>query len=291
MNDIFVNEDISKPENRVNLALFHLQMIPEFHDWFCDKLKISTASIIYPVQNVGSGRPDYVVKIGNNTIGYIEVELGGENASQLNNYNFMLKGHKVFSITGFPTGKEDLSLQEISKYITKLIFEIPNTQAKISLQYLSKLIDNFINPSTQNSRQPVSDKVLANPFVNEFLESLVAYKPGTNITKPTPGYYYIDTVQTEGFSFRVYSRKSTSRSLSLLSISGGRSEITFLSATKYRKYLEHKNEKDVESFFELIVTKLKAPILGLGESNRVNVPISLVQVNLHELVEKITHLI
>ena len=32
MNDIFVREDIAKPENRVNLALFHLQMDDKFHN-------------------------------------------------------------------------------------------------------------------------------------------------------------------------------------------------------------------------------------------------------------------
>lgn len=37
-DDIFVNEDISKPENRINLALFHLQMNSNFHNWFFNKL-------------------------------------------------------------------------------------------------------------------------------------------------------------------------------------------------------------------------------------------------------------
>lgn len=85
-DNIFVNEDISKPENRVNLTLFHLQMDESFHIWFCSKLKIPISSILFPVKNSVGDRPDYIIKNNGLTIGYAEVELGDENISQLESY-------------------------------------------------------------------------------------------------------------------------------------------------------------------------------------------------------------
>ncbi|MFZ2724759.1 MAG: hypothetical protein WAX77_00735 [Methylococcaceae bacterium] len=85
-DDIFVNEDISKPENRVNLALFHLQMNDVFHQWFCERLQLPVTSIIYPTKNINANRADYIVKEGDKILAYIEVELGNENKPQLSSY-------------------------------------------------------------------------------------------------------------------------------------------------------------------------------------------------------------
>ena len=59
--DPFVNEDIAKPENRTNLALFALMNIPHFSDWIVHRLGLPQDTVIYPPQNVaGNLRPDFV---------------------------------------------------------------------------------------------------------------------------------------------------------------------------------------------------------------------------------------
>ncbi len=119
MEDIFVREDIAKPENRVNLALFHLQMDEGFHKWFCEELQLPVSAIIYPTENLSGDRPDLIVKDGDKTIGYIEVELGDENKSQLSTYRYKYANDKtkIFSITGKSFHNSDLSLEEISAFL------------------------------------------------------------------------------------------------------------------------------------------------------------------------------
>lgn len=90
MTKIHFKEDTAKPENRVNLTFFHLLMYDEFSDYVNDKIKIDKDAVIYPSPNLvveefnSPKRPDFVIKNDNQTIGYIEVELGRENQKQLN---------------------------------------------------------------------------------------------------------------------------------------------------------------------------------------------------------------
>src|SRR5215207_9094541 len=76
---LFVNEDIAKAENRVNLALFGLMLIPAVRTWVLDQLKLPIDSTLYPPQNVGVGRPDLVVVSSDNiVVAWMEIELGEE---------------------------------------------------------------------------------------------------------------------------------------------------------------------------------------------------------------------
>jgi hypothetical protein len=87
----FVKEDVNKPENRTNLALFGLMLIPGIRTWLLKRLGLPVDSIMYPPQNVLGGRPDFVVVGPNETVeAWIEVELGGENQAQLAQYRARL---------------------------------------------------------------------------------------------------------------------------------------------------------------------------------------------------------
>ncbi len=295
MKDIFVNEDISKPENRVNLALFHLQMVNDFHNWFCKKLNIPESSLIYPIENLSGDRPDYVVKNDNKIIGYIEVELGDENKSQLLRYRNKYENEniKIFSITGKPAHNSDLSLEEIGNFLKNNLPNFANQQIVLSAKYLIKLIETFSKNTPTKSRNPVSEEVLNRPFVKRLLEALKDYQPESNLRRAVPGKYYCDTTSKKGFSFRVYSVESTlqTKSISLLSITKGRDFITFLSAEKYRKYLNHKNESDVENWINYIQNVLKLPIDKINFAQRLEAPISSVEKHFDELIKVIVPLI
>ena len=75
-DDLFVNEDISKPENRVNLALFSLMQQDWFREWILKRLCLPTDAVVYPTTNVGSRRPDFKVERDGSELAMIEVELG-----------------------------------------------------------------------------------------------------------------------------------------------------------------------------------------------------------------------
>lgn len=295
MNDIFVREDIAKPENRVNLALFHLQMDDTFHTWFCRKLGIPSTSIIYPTENLTGDRPDFIIKDDDIIIGYIEVELGNENTAQLSSYKYKYESDsiRIFSITGKSNHTSNLSLEEIRNYLSNNIESFSNQQKKVSALYLIKLIDTYSNYNLSYSRIPVSDEVLKRPFVEKLLSALQKFTPEPNQKRAVPGRYYIDTASEKGFSFRVYSVESTlqTKTISLLSITKGRDFVTFLSAEKYRKYLNHKNESDVENWISFIQNKLKLPIGKISFAGRSESPILLVEKNIDELIQVIIPLI
>ena len=295
MEDIFVREDIAKPENRVNLALFHLQMDNNFHKWFCTKLNIPKTSIIYPTENLSGDRPDYVIRNAKKTIGYVEVELGDENKSQLSSYRFKYENDqiKIFSISGKSSQNSDLSLEEISSYLNKQLNLQSNDQKKQSAKYLIKLIETYTINNISYSRNPVSEEVLNRPFVNKLLDTLKEYQPEPSQKRATPGQYYCDTNSEKGFSFRVYSIESTlqTKSISLLSITKGRDFITFLSADKYRKYLNHKDEADVKNWIDYIQNYLKLPIHKISFAGRRESPISTVNKYFDDLIKVIIPLI
>jgi hypothetical protein len=290
MLDIFVREDIAKPENRVNLAIFHLQMIEEFHNWFCSKLHISNDSVIYPTENLEGDRPDFIIKEGDHIHGYIEVELGGENKSQLAIYRkkYESDNRKVFSISGKKLQESNLGLDEIKSFLLNNS-SYHNNQTKLSVAYLVKLIDTI--DIISYSRNPVSQEVLNRPFVNNLLTALNNYRPDINQTRAEPGKYYCDTNSPKGFSFRVYTPFAIQKSLSLLSITKGCDQITFLSAEKYRRYLAHKSISDIENWIIFITKKLGLPIDRIDFNGRSNLSISTVNNYFDEMVMRIKKLI
>lgn len=293
MNDIFVREDIAKPENRINLAIFHLQMIEEFHRWFCTKLGLPKEAVIYPTENLAGDRPDFIIKNGQHTLGYIEVELGGENKTQLLNYRnkYEKNSRRVFSITGLKTPTSDLGLDELKTFLLTQYDNTNNSQTKMSIDYLFKLIDTYTNNVSSYSRNPVSKEVLERPFVNNLLTALCNYKPDTNQKRAEPGKYYCDTNSPKGFSFRVYSPYAAQKSLSLLSITKGSEYITFLSAEKYRHYLAHKSINDVESWIAFITKKLSLPVDKKEFDGRANISLSIVSNYFDDLITHIKKLI
>jgi len=295
MEDIFVREDIAKPENRVNLALFHFQMDDSFHKWFCAKLNIPETSTIYPTENLSGDRPDYIIRNDDEIIGYVEVELGDENKSQLASYRSKYESDqiKIFSISGKSHHNSDLSLEEISGFLSKQINSFNSEQKKLSAKYLIKLIETYINDIASYSRNPVSEEVLNRPFVNRLLDALKDYQPDPNHKRAVPGQYYCDTNSPKGFSFRVYSLESTlqTKSISLLSITKGRDFVTFLSEEKYKKYLNHKNDTEINNWLNFIKNTLNLPIDKKGLNGRIESPINIVDKYLSELVAVIIPLI
>ena len=97
--DMFVNEDTSKPENRVNLALFSLVQQDWFREWILKKLCLPADAVVYPPTNVGSRRPDFKVTRDGSELAMIEVELGA-NLGQAEDYREKFHNQGVKTIWG-----------------------------------------------------------------------------------------------------------------------------------------------------------------------------------------------
>lgn len=283
-NDIFVSEDISKPENRVNLAIFALQIYEPFHIWLLRKLKIDSGCIIYPTINTEGNRPDYIIKLDNKIIGYIEVECG-DDPEQIKRFKskFENQERKVYTILGREKYNGDLSLEEIADFLKNEIINVKNAQTIVSFKHLIKLIEVSIENRSNNKRVEVSSKMLINPFVSELLFKLkkVDKAPGAN--RPIPGHIYYDTVGEEGFSLKVYSPKGAMKHISLLNISGGKGFVNFQSAKKYDEYLNDRNESVVHEWIDFIESKLKLRITKLEYNSRTNTTVDMVLNNIEEM--------
>jgi hypothetical protein len=289
-----IKEDTSKPENRVNITLFHLLMNERFDIYFKEKLKLPLDSIIYPSSNLiieefqSSMRPDFVIKVGDNVIGHIEVELGGENSAQMKNYRNST-GLPVYSIVGKSEFGGDLSLEELYVFIKNL--SVPEySQAGKSFELLSRLILHYcINGNfNDNKRTIISDKMRASNIIRRLYEYFGTEKILEN-SSCERGKLMIDTVKEGGFSIRVFSINTGSHGLSIMNQRGGRPAIYFPSHAKLIKYLPA-DEELCNEYSNLILSLGFKEMYHLGESEQARLPLELVEKNLEKffnIIEKI----
>ncbi len=138
----FSREDLSKPENRVNVALFGCMTIPELKRRLLERLSLDPELVIRPERVPNSPlRPDFAARRGGMTVAYIEVELGGRNDTQGESYRKMKK--PVYWIVGkknYRNPRHDLSLEEIQE-IADEVAKTANAQAKENLKHLSTVIE------------------------------------------------------------------------------------------------------------------------------------------------------
>ncbi len=299
-----IKEDTAKPENRTNLALFSVLMIPEIHSFFCNSLKISASSIIFPSPNLQteefdlSLRPDFKIiknftKI-ENVKGYIEIELGSEDQEQISNYKSKTNV-PIFSIVGkekYLQENGDLSLEGIYRKTKEIELKYRGTQIFASLLHFQKLIEYYIienNFSSSSKRAPISDKMMKSKIiqdvVNYFGKDKIIF-----IGKIEQGKLLLNTVKENGFSIRVYSRKSTNNSVSLMNRQAGRLELEFPSTIKLTEYFPHKTNEAL-GFADLISDLGAYDISNLGERQRAKLPISVVEQNINKFLTAIERLL
>ena len=107
--DIFIREDLSKPENRINVAMFGLMTQDWFRTWFLERLDLSTDAVVYPPVNESGKRPDFRVdSFDGSVLARIEVELGAD-PGQVANYAKTF-AEPVKSVFGRRSHGGDLSL-------------------------------------------------------------------------------------------------------------------------------------------------------------------------------------
>lgn len=272
--NIHFKEDTTKPENRVNLTLFHLLMIDEINNFVKSRLKIPLDSIIRPSPNLTteefdlSGRPDFEINHKNNIIGYIEVELGDEDTAQISNYK--KSGKHIYSIVGKKRyGAGDLALDEIYEFTSNVKNKYLYTQKANSIQLFSNLIEYYVIGGYFDNAyksKPLSDKMKSSKLVS-FIFDYFGNDRILENEKTERGKIMFNTKADSGFSLRVYSREATGKSFSLMNQTGGRPFIYFPSSKKLEKYLPDKVNL-INEYVNLISSLGATDITRIGETEK-----------------------
>jgi hypothetical protein len=191
---VFANEDISKPENRINLSLFGLFLIDEFRKWFLGKLKLPLDSAIFPSCNLFGGvRPDYAIyDTNNNPIAFIEVEIGMEDTGQILNFRNLII-EPVFSICGKKQFQCDLSLEEIYIFLRNLKFDSLQQRKNFAV-FETLYYENVLCYGSERYKPTtISDEMRETEIVKALLEH---FQLDEDIGKPLdPGDIRIQTLK------------------------------------------------------------------------------------------------
>ena len=250
IDDLFVNEDVSKPENRVNLALFSVMQQDWFREWFLKKLCLSSDAVVYPPMNVGSRRPDFKVVCGCSEPVMIEVELG-TNLPQAEDY--LEQFGRAKTVWGRQEGGGDLSLEEVAKFLAESL-EKPgclSPQTRINVQHLIKLIEEGLRGhSSPAQRGAVSEEMWDHSLV-----SALRVRLGDGLEATTKrvgnGLLKADTVGKKGFSLKV-NRRDRSGEVALISINAG-GYLIFPSRQKLIRCLPN-HRAEVDAYMSLVTT-------------------------------------
>lgn len=282
VNDLFLRENVTQPEVRVNIALFSLMQQNWFRKWFLEKLCLPTHAIVYPPTNTSGGRPDLkIVDAGPSTVAWIEVELS-KDPGQLDSFRKEHTPIPVKAVWGTPADGGDLSLEEIAAYLNKKKKRGLPLQTSVNVQQLVELIkDGLEGYKTNSKRQKLSESMKEdNPLVAGLIERI-----GSRILidlhgnePPSPGFLKADTTAAEnnrGFSLRVYSpESSSSRSLSIMSIQSGRPRVYFPSLLKLKRYLPYCPAAIEE--YRSALCQMKLDIRKFDENQRPHLPLNVV---------------
>lgn len=284
-DDIFVNENLNHPENRINVALFGLLSHDWLKNWLLSRLGLLVDAIIYPPENQRGVRPDFKIASGNGrTLAWVEVELGKDPA-QVARYRELLD-EPIKTIWGRKSDGADLSLEEIADYLSERCTRVPtlSTQSLSQIQHLVKQIEQALGgySSSYQRRDEVSETMRNHPLVAGLIERLGSKLRFTTGSVPI-GSLKADTNGPEGFSLRVYSRVATQGTLSLLAISGGRPGVIFPSEAKLRRYLPAHGPQ-IKAYVSLL-RHWGIDLSSYGENQRPTLPYNYLLGDLDRLAE------
>ncbi|MDE0373641.1 MAG: hypothetical protein OXI73_14010 [Rhodospirillales bacterium] len=242
-HDLHLREDLSKQENRVNVALFALMQQRWFREWILSKLGLPTDAIVYPPTDQYGLRPDLKVdSVDGKGLAWIEVELG-KNPGQYKRYQSKFGPDQVKRLWGKRRHRGDLSLEEVAERVAAE--EGLHPQVEKSARLLVRLIaDGIAEHSHSLGRSTLSQEMRDHRLIRKLRNMLgnrLRFELGES-EPPDPGQLKVNTTDTDnnrGFSLRVYSHvsKLPDSTVSVMSISGGRDRVNFPSLSMLQQYL------------------------------------------------------
>lgn len=239
----FVNEDIDKLENRINLSILGLLNQDWFHEWLLNELGMPLNAAVYPPKNEEGGlRADFKIRnlITNETYARIEVETHFD-AGQLAQYESKFS-EPVKTIWGLEEHEADLSLERIKgKLISVLQDGVLKQQHRVGVCHLLLLINEALSGSPRNSKPVQVSERMKDFWLVKILQSDLGNHLDFDLSRPEPRMLFAHTYGPNGFSLRVYSEIATRKSVSILSVQFG-NQISFSSIEHLQEYLPNHNE-------------------------------------------------
>lgn len=285
VNDLFLHEYLGNPENRVNVALFALMQQHWFRKWFLRRLRLPVDAIVYPPTQRDGRRPDLKVSdIDGEPLAFIEVELS-KDTSQADDYRRTFGQDMIKTLWGKREHGGDLSLEEIVEQLEGEAGVHP--QIQVNMQQLVQLIkEGLAGHSTAPGRSALSPEMREHTLVAR-LSDLLGDRILFNLAKnqpPPPGYLKADTTATPnnlGLSLRVYSSMPASKTVSVMSISGGRDTVYFPSLLMLNAQLQHCPE--AIAAYRSAICEMHLDIGKFAIKNRPHLPLGTVLENLDHL--------
>lgn len=258
---LFVREDVSKAENRVNLALLNILMVPAFRHWLLGRLGLPPDCVMYPPQNVRGLRPDLVaVDAGGEVKAWIEIELAGENSAQLAEYRTRLS-QPVKSVVGPRDAGSDVSLEELAEIASDCLQDVLDKQQRKIVQIFVDLVSELGGRASAWDYTPPGDAVREERLVvalsAQLGSALVFGKPPF-----PPGQLQVSTITQEGWTLRVYARNANS-SVSVLwkqALNG-----PTLRLPSYARLIKYLRQDAVDSYRQFFYEGFGLDIKELGE--------------------------
>ena len=259
---IFVNEDLTRPENRINVALFGLMTQDWFRTWLLRSLDMPENAIVFPPTNLGAQRPDFTIEDPNtievpNTgkpFGWIEVEVGSDEG-QLRRYeeSFEKEFRRQGCVKSIWGRSGDLSLERISSRLkSELDAGTLAPQQSLSVRLLRKLIEQALGEVASTSKPvPVSDH-MKDHWLVQALRNRLGDRLDFDLKRAVPGCLKANARGERGFSLRVYSPISSQREVSVLHIRGDADEVGFASRARLERYLPHHPAETIAAWCQLV---------------------------------------
>ena len=266
---MFVNEYLSHPENRINVALFGLMAQDWFRTWLLSRLGMPETSIVFPPTNTGAQRPDFAIEdpATGKTLAWLEVEVGSDEG-QLGRYkeHFEKEFGKEGCVKSICGRAGDLSLECIASRLTsELDARTLAPQPELSVRLLRKLIEQALGEATSASKPvQVSERMKDHWLVRRLMHRL-GDRLDFDLKRAVPGYLKANARGERGFSLRVFSPISSGREVSILHVRGGAEEVRFASRAHLERYLSDHCAETIAAWCNL-VRRIGGNIEVVGET-------------------------
>lgn len=134
-----------------------------------------------------------------------------------------------------------------------------------------------------NKRTKISEQIRNSLVISEIFKNINNDKIKENKTRIGQDEILINTISEKGFSIRIYSRKASERTLSVMSRSGGKNTIEFPNYDKMKYYLN--NDDFINKYCNLLLELGTYDIKKISGEKRVSLKLEVVENNIEKFID------
>ena len=281
--DIFINEDLTKPENRLNMVIFGLLVNNCFRHRFLQALGIHQDAVIYKPADLEGDRPDFAIEdLEGNLVGYIEVEWD-QDLEQFERYKRKAQPLEVYSIGGSGTAGHSITLIQLVALAWEAYEDDPVPQLELMVRHLQLQVKKA--PPSHQPPAPVQNQLLTP--LGQALKAAGIINWGD--APVTPGNLYMNARSAGGLSVRGYSAKSGDKTVSIFHCSSNSSTVSFTKLDHLEDYLPDQEEK-LDRWARFLEASLRTDITLRNSSGYCDVAVERIEAVLSRLIEELLQL-